>query len=154
MAEAKGIFESWVNQGRKDLVRADRGAIYEDWEQVVYYCQQALEKLAKVVFLLYVNKDIPFIHNVEIIFRKLESNLPEPVGDKRYALLTKIPQFYINGRYLCRSGEMLFSVDKTEAENILAQTKEVFEWLLKSLAQPAAQKSSDQTPSEPSNSST
>ena len=46
-------FETWKTAARKDLGRAEHGVFFEDWEQVVYYCQQALEKLVKGIFLFF-----------------------------------------------------------------------------------------------------
>jgi HEPN domain-containing protein len=50
------IFDTWKSEALKDLGRADRGVSHEDWDQVIYYCQQALEKLVKGIYLILLNK--------------------------------------------------------------------------------------------------
>jgi HEPN domain-containing protein len=127
------ISETWKRQAQKDIIRAERCASFEDWEQVVYHCQQALEKLSKAIYCVLVSKNIPFYHKIDDIVRLFEGKLTEPVGDMRYTLLAKLSQFYFGGRYPDVDGEMLLEVEREEAEDLFAQTRETFIWLMKSL---------------------
>ncbi|MDR1395387.1 MAG: HEPN domain-containing protein [Deltaproteobacteria bacterium] len=51
----------------------------------------------------------------------------------RYALLARLSQLYICGRYPDAEGEICFNAEKDEAQDLLAQTKEAYQWLLKSM---------------------
>jgi HEPN domain-containing protein len=86
-----------VKPSPKDLVRADKNIVFEDWEMVVYHCQQALEKLAKAIFFRLVDRDIPFSHNVENIVHRFENQLTESVDIEQYNFFSKLSRFYVGG---------------------------------------------------------
>jgi hypothetical protein len=49
-------------------------------------CQQAIEKLVKGLYVLYVDDHIPHVHAIRQIIRKFEADLPESVSPERYEL--------------------------------------------------------------------
>jgi HEPN domain-containing protein len=140
------IFETWKNEAQKDLTRADFNTTSEDWDEVVYHCQQALEKLAKAIYSIFLKKKIPFVHDIESIVNKFEDKLSEPVSKERLALFAKLSGFYIDDRYPAAAGEKN-EYDKATALQLLSQTKEAFEWLLNSTSIPNSTESEQSTPS-------
>ncbi|MDR1394909.1 MAG: HEPN domain-containing protein [Deltaproteobacteria bacterium] len=119
------LYESWLNQARKDLVRVERNVSFADWDEVIFHSQQALEKLAKAIFILLIDSFFPFTHRIEDLVHHIENKLLEPVGEDRYLFFAKISQYYILGRYLNESGQSAFFLDENMANKLLNQTKDL-----------------------------
>ena len=124
------IFEDWKSEAREDLVRAERGASFEDWNQVMYYCQQAIEKLVKGLHIILLNKKIPLVHEIGFIVRQFEDKLTKQLNADQLALFEQLSSFYRQDRYLYFKREK-FVYGKLDSLKILSLTKEAFEWLLK-----------------------
>jgi len=123
-------YEHWHDIAEYDLKSAE--AMYETsrWLYVVFMCQQAIEKLAKGLYVLYMNDDIPRIHNISQIIKKYADQFGEEVPYSRYVLFDKLTSFYLEGRYPEYTAKLSKLIDKDEAEKLLEQTKEAFAWLL------------------------
>ena len=65
-------YEYWLDMAEYDLETA--GAMYEKgrWIYVQFMCQQALEKLVKGLYILYVDDDIPRVHNIRAVLEKFD----------------------------------------------------------------------------------
>jgi HEPN domain-containing protein len=120
----------WLDSAQYDLDSADAMYTSGRWLYVVVMCQQAVEKLVKGLYVLYVNDNVPKTHDISTLIRSFENQLSEPVTSARYDLFDKLRSFYINGRYTDYKQKMSISTEKQTAETYLAQTKEVFLWLL------------------------
>ena len=123
-------FEYWIDIAEYDLATAD--AMYKSarWLYVVFMCQQAVEKLVKGLYILYVDDDVPKIHNIRQLINKYASQLSEEVSASNYTLFDDLTSYYIEGRYPKYKDELYKVIDKKEAEDILKKTKEAFTWLL------------------------
>jgi HEPN domain-containing protein len=100
------------------------------WLYVVFMCQQAVEKLVKGLYVLYVDDNIPKTHNIRILVEKFENLLPEQVTDKSYDLFDELTVHYLNGRYADYKQKLSERLNESTAEDFLNRTKEVFIWLL------------------------
>jgi HEPN domain-containing protein len=100
------------------------------WLYVLFMCQQAIEKLCKGLFLLFVDDDIPRIHDINSLLTKFEDKLPEFISDDKRLLFAKLSAFYLNNRYPKYKEQLSSSLNKDEVKSIMDKTKETFAWLL------------------------
>jgi HEPN domain-containing protein len=78
--------------------------------------QQAVEKLSKALYLLYIDDNIPRIHSIRQILEIFENKLSEQVPQDWKLFFDEIPSYYISTRY---------SEYKPKLTSM-----EAFEWLL------------------------
>ena len=127
---AEEKYEYWLELARYDLESADAMFISGRWFYVVFMCQQAIEKLCKGLYTLYLNDNVPKIHNIRQIFLCFEDKLHVATDKETYNLFDSLSAHYLSNRYpdFLKQSNLQFS--KTEAEPLLAKTREVFSWLL------------------------
>jgi HEPN domain-containing protein len=123
-------FMYWQDIAQYDLNTAQAMFRTGRWLYVVFMCQQAIEKLSKGLYLLYVNDDIPRIHDINSLISKFSDKLPEPVDENKRLFFAKLSAFYLNNRYANYKERLSISLKRKEAKDILKTTKEVFKWLL------------------------
>ncbi|MDR1358370.1 MAG: HEPN domain-containing protein [Coriobacteriales bacterium] len=128
--DAQEKYEYWLDIAQYDLDTAHAMYISRRWLYVAFMCEQAIEKLVKGLYTMYVSDNVPKTHNISLLFRKFESCLSEPVPEKQYDLFERLYAFYIDGRYTDYKAKLSASIDKEDATAILEQTKEAFSWLL------------------------
>lgn len=128
--DANEKFEHWLDSAQYDLDTAD--TMYEGgrWLYVIFMCQQAIEKLVKGLYVLYVDDNVPKTHNIRVLIEKFESLLPVEVTDERYTLFEDLTIHYLNGRYTDYKQKLRDRSNKQTATDFLKRTKEVFAWLL------------------------
>jgi len=102
--------------------------VIEDY--VVFMCQQAVEKLAKGLYLLYLNQTAPKTHNIGTLINRFENLLPVSITEERYLLFETLTKYYLADRYPNFISEAGAQITQIQAAEILAATKEVFSWLL------------------------
>ena len=75
-------FESWKEHADRDLDAAC--GMYESgrWFYVAFCCQQAVEKLAKGLYLLHLGENAPKIHNVKAIVSCFEEYIANGIPAK------------------------------------------------------------------------
>jgi len=71
---AQEKYEYWLDIAQYDLETANSMLSSGRWLYVVFMCQQATEKLAKGLYTLYVDDNIPRIHNIKTIVERFEDN--------------------------------------------------------------------------------
>jgi len=123
-------FKYWLEIAQYDLDTAEVMLKSGRWLYVVFMCQQAIEKLVKGLYILYIDDNIPYIHNIRVIIEKFESRLPEAVSDERYDLFEELTAYYLNGRYTDYKQKLSDLLDKETADVYYKQTKEAYTWLL------------------------
>ena len=123
-------FAIWLEHAERDLDAA--GAMYDTgrWFYVMFMCQQAVEKLVKGLYILYVDDSVPRIHNIKTVLERFEDKLATPVPDKYYKLFKLLTAYYVSDRYPDYTSKIGEQVGKEEATGILNETKEAFLWLL------------------------
>ena len=123
-------FEYWQDIAQYDLDTAQAMFLAGRWLYVVFMCQQAIEKMCKGLYLLFINDDIPRIHDINSLLTRFADKLSEPIDDDKRLLFAKLSAFYLNNRYPEYKERLSMSLSKEEAKNILDKSKEVFAWLL------------------------
>ena len=123
-------FEYWKSYAERDLDAA--GAMLETgrWFYVIFMCQQAIEKLIKGIYNLHIGDDVPRTHNIELLANRIEDSTDISFDESKYQLFRMLSKYYLADRYpdfLSKAGAL---IDKSEADNIFMDTKEVFAWLL------------------------
>jgi HEPN domain-containing protein len=128
--DAQEKYGYWLETAQYDLDTADAMFASGRWVYVVFMCQQAIEKLVKGLYVLYVDDNVPKTHNIRILVERFESRLQEPVTDERYNLFEDLTIHYINGRYTDYKQSLNERLDKQTAADFIKLTKEAFAWLL------------------------
>jgi len=127
---AQEKFEYWLDIAQYDLRTA--GAMLNDrlWLYVAFMCQQAVEKLAKGLYQLYLDDDVPRTHNIEYVIGKYEQKLPVEIPPETHKLLADLTSYYVKNRYPDFKKALSAQFDEAKAKELYSQTKEVFAWLL------------------------
>ena len=123
-------YDYWFDIAEYDLETA--GAMYDKgrWLYVVFMCQQAVEKLVKGLYLLYVDDNIPRVHNIRAVFEEFEDKLQVSVPPEKYTLFDTLSRYYLNNRYPEYISKLSSQINEPTAKTILAETREAFTWLL------------------------
>ena len=123
-------YNFWQAIAQYDLETAHAMFAAGRWLYVVFMCQQAIEKLCKGLYLLYIDDDVPRIHDINSLVTKFAEKLPGPIDDDKRLLFAKLSAFYLNNRYPEYKERLSESLNREEAQSILNKSKEAFEWLL------------------------
>jgi HEPN domain-containing protein len=123
-------FEFWLETAQYDLDSAD--AMYRTgrWLYVVFMCQQAVEKLVKGLYLLYIDDNIPRIHNIRAVYEKFEDQLPDKITEGYLNLFDELTTHYVSGRYANIKLKLSERLDKKASAEYIKRTKEAYAWLL------------------------
>jgi HEPN domain-containing protein len=102
-------------------------------------CQQAMEKIVKGLHVLFVGEEPQKTHNIALLFTQLLEterfrNCRTQPGFEdstiRYIpFFVRLLAFYITSRYPSYKERVATMLDRSEAADILATTKEAHEWL-------------------------
>ena len=100
------------------------------WLYVAFMCQQAIEKLVKGLYILYLDDNIPRTHNIGSIVGNFEKMLPVEIPLETRSLFVKLSTCYLNNRYPEYKDKLGSQIKEPEAKALYSQTQEVFAWLL------------------------
>jgi len=128
--DAQEKYEYWLDIAQYDLDTAETMLNGGRWLYVVFMCQQAVEKLVKGLYVLYVDDNVPKTHNIRVLIEKFENLLPEAVSEEQYGLFEDLTIHYLNGRYADYKQKLSESVNEQVATDFLKHAKEAFAWLL------------------------
>jgi HEPN domain-containing protein len=123
-------YDYWLELAQYDLDTAAAMFSSGRWFYVVFMCQQALEKLCKGLYTVYLDDNAPKTHNIKQIFMCFEEKLSVNAIEDKYNLFDSLSAYYLMNRYPDFSRQTKQQVGKTEAELLLIKTREVFSWLL------------------------
>jgi HEPN domain-containing protein len=123
-------YEYWLDIAEYDLGTAEAMLNGGRWLYVLFMCQQAIEKLVKGLYILYVDDNVPRTHNIRVLVEAFEGKLPLGVPPDKYSFFDKLTQYYLNNRYPEYISKLSSQVKESEANSILSKTKEIFAWLL------------------------
>jgi HEPN domain-containing protein len=120
----------WLDHALYDMETAESMFKTRRWLYVAFMCQQALEKLIKGLYGLYLDFDtIPRSHNIRWIVSLFAEKLPEEIPENILVLFESLAQYYFSNRYPDYVDQLLKRINEAEARRILAESKEVFTWL-------------------------
>lgn len=117
--------EWWIEDAKRCLVKAEKYLELEFYEDCVFNCQQALEKLFKGLFIMLLKKRPPKTHKLTTLYKGLEKHvaLEEDLKD----FLSLISPYYFITRYpdiaMGLPGEI---ITKSFAGECLTKTRRVF----------------------------
>jgi HEPN domain-containing protein len=97
--DANEKYEYWLDTARYDLDTADAMFASGRWFYVAFMCQQAVEKLVKGLYVIFVDDNVPRVHAMRQVLRAFEDKLPVPVSAETYRLFDELTTSYLNGRY-------------------------------------------------------
>ena len=123
-------FEYWRDIAQYDLETAKAMFKTGRWLYVVFMCQQAIEKICKGLYLLFINDDVPRTHDINSVITKFEDKLQTTIDEDMRLLFAKLSAFYLNNRYPEYKERLGKSLNKKETKDILDKSKEAFSWLL------------------------
>jgi len=72
---AEEKFNYWKAHAERDLDAAQAMFDAGRWFYVTFCCQQAVEKLVKGLYVLYVDENVPRIHNIKALVERFEGKL-------------------------------------------------------------------------------
>ena len=127
---AEEKYAYWLELAQYDLESAGAMFVTGRWFYVVFMCQQAIEKICKGLYTLYLDDNVPKIHDIKQVFLCFEKKLSVTVNDDIYGLFDSLSAYYLLNRYPDFSGQQNRQLSKNEAESLLTKTREVFSWLL------------------------
>ena len=129
MMDANEKYKHWLEYAQYDLDSADTMYKAGRWLYVAFMCQQAIEKLCKGLYVLYVHDEVPRVHNIRNIVARFADKLPETVTDEQYRLFDRLTAFYMESRYPEFKSNLISQLDEHIVKTLLTQSKEVFKWL-------------------------
>jgi len=123
-------YEYWLETAEYDLETAGTMLNSGRWLYVAFMCQQAIEKLAKGLYVLYIDDNVPLTHNIRFLVGRFEKMLPEKVSDEYKEFFEDLTALYIGGRYTDYKRKLSEKLNETEAKRYYQKAKETFAWLL------------------------
>jgi len=87
----------WFEEGKVDLMRAERALKNGDYSLSCYMSQQAIEKVFKACFIGLLRRRPPRTHDLTMLYEELRDilNLPSEVIE----ILPEVSQYYVTARY-------------------------------------------------------
>ena len=122
-------YEYWLDIAEYDLETANIMFVGGRWLYVVFMCQQAIEKLVKGLYILYVDDDVPRLHNINDILSRFSDKLPS-ISEEKYNFFDRLTRYYLNNRYPEYIQKLSMQTKQPEAKEVLEIAKEEFNWLL------------------------
>jgi HEPN domain-containing protein len=123
-------FEHWIDIAQYDLGVAEAMFQSGKWLYVAVMCQQAIEKLCKGLYTLYIDDNVPYTHDILLLFNRFAEKAGVTASDEIRLFFAKLKAYYINNRYPEFKAALSAAEDETSAGAVLAKAKEAFAWLL------------------------
>ena len=120
----------WLELAKYDLDTATSMFTTGRWFYVVFMCQQAIEKCCKGLYTLYLDDNVPKIHNIKTIISRFKDKLPNNINEDTMHFFDALSAQYLTYRYPDFESTPNSRTNENEACRILEKTKEVFLWLL------------------------
>ena len=127
---AEEKYEHWKAYAERDLDGAEAMLNSGRWFFVVFCCQQAVEKLVKGLYVMYIDDNVPRVHNITKLMERFEDKLPMTTPDKYNKLFKLLTGYYVSDRYPDYISKIGEQINKEEATKVFNESKEAFAWLL------------------------
>ncbi|MDR2607986.1 MAG: HEPN domain-containing protein [Treponema sp.] len=119
----------WLTHAQYDIDTAGAMLASGRWFYVVFMCQQAVEKLVKGLYTVYIDDNVPRVHNIKTLFERFEDKLTVPILPEVFQLFDVLSSHYLGSRYPDFMNDPAKNVSEGNAKNIFNKSKEVFQWL-------------------------
>jgi HEPN domain-containing protein len=124
-------FEYWLQHARYDLETAEAMLKTQRWLYVIFMCQQAVEKLVKGLYGVYLGFDkIPRIHNINALIARFSDKFSQTIDQEYLDFLDLLTNYYLNNRYPDYVGSLMEQANEANSKEVYLKAKEVFAWLL------------------------
>ena len=123
-------YQYWLSYANNDMDSAEFMLKSKRWFYTVYMCQQGIEKLVKGLYLLYIDDNIPRLHDINSIFDRFRDKLPERPSNDQIELFDTLSQFYLKSRYPDYTSSLTSLITGEYAQLIYEKSKEAYQWLL------------------------
>jgi HEPN domain-containing protein len=123
-------FNYWLEYAHYDMESAEAMYKIGRWIYVVFMCQQAIEKLCKGLYILYVDDNIPRLHNINAVFSRFADKINGSLSDDYRKLFDRLSLYYLETRYPEYKKSLSDVTNQETANNLLLKTREAFQWLL------------------------
>ena len=88
-------FEYWLAKSQYDLKAADSMFKSGLWLYVAFMCQQSIEKICKGLYTIFINDDVPRIHNLNALIASFKHKIPANLAKEHEMLLNDLSEYYI-----------------------------------------------------------
>jgi len=120
----------WLENAEDDLDTAECMLKLKKYMHTIFMCQQAIEKLAKGIFVYNFGKEAPYTHNMCIVLKDIEEIISSDEYKNDYEkLFNRLTSHYIIGRYDVYKQKLADNLNEEETKLIFDKTKEAFLWL-------------------------
>jgi HEPN domain-containing protein len=123
-------FNFWLQKAQYDLETANAMLKADRLDYVVFMCQQAVEKLAQGLYILFIDDNNIRSHNIGEIISKFKPQLDINIPDDTYSFFNELSSFYFDSNNIEHQVKIRLLMNKEKASVILTKTKDVFAWLL------------------------
>jgi HEPN domain-containing protein len=123
-------YDYWLDIAQYDLVTAESMLNSGRWLYVVFMCQQAIEKLLKGLYILYMKESPPRTHDLNLLLDKFSDKLSEPCSAENTELFAQLSAFYLNNRYPEYKDKLSAAVTEERAKQVFTKSQEAYKWLL------------------------
>jgi HEPN domain-containing protein len=123
-------FAYWLDIAQYDLQTGEAMFVSGRWLYVVFMCQQSIEKLVKGLYILYVDDNVPRLHDISNLLARFMDKFKEPVPEEHLALFRRLSAYYLETRYPEYKEKLSAATNKSVAGELLEKSKEAFQWLL------------------------
>jgi HEPN domain-containing protein len=123
-------YQYWLSSANNDMDSAEFMLKSGRWYYTVFMCQQAIEKLIKGLYLLYIDDNIPRLHDINVIMDRFKDKLPGQLSNNQLGLFDTLSQFYLKSRYPDYTSSLTSIITGEYARVIFEKSKEAYQWLL------------------------
>lgn len=123
---------NWISLAEYDLATADSMLSAARYLYVAFTCQQAIEKVLKAYYVYRYGKTPPYTHNLNKLAE--ETGLAEAMSEKQISFLDSLNAYYIQSRYTEEIQTLSVSFTHERAVALIAEMKEVYQWLRSKIA--------------------
>ena len=123
-------YQYWFSYAQNDIDSAEIMLQSKRWFYTVYMCQQAIEKLVKGLYILYIDDNVPRLHDINNILERFKNKIPEKITEDQAGLFDTLSEFYLRSRYPDYTSALTAFITGDYAQLIFEKSREAFQWLL------------------------
>jgi HEPN domain-containing protein len=127
---AEEKYQFWLSYAQNDMNSAEVMFQSGRWFYTIFMCQQAIEKLIKGLYILYIDDNVPRLHDINSIFDRFKDKLSEHPTDDQETLFDTLSQFYLRSRYPDYTSTLASIATSDTAHSIYEKSRRAFQWLL------------------------
>ena len=86
-------FQYWLSYANNDMDSAEFMLKSGRWFYTIFMCQQAIEKLTKGLYLLYIDDNVPRLHDINGILERFRENYHNNLPMTKFCYLIRYRNF-------------------------------------------------------------